>query len=145
MNRISRWWPALLLVVSAALVVGLTSACGGDDSADSDDPRVGQIGGVAELATYAYAAAGADGLYDYLAPQVIQHCSREGLAKALQDLELPTGFRGMEGVKFDGEKGRATVVLIFGTKDEKVQWVFVRAPDDGWRIVEAPGLERCSN
>jgi len=136
--------PLLLLVVSAAVVVGLASACGGDDS-DSDDPRISQIGGVAELATYAYAAAGAHGLYDYLAPQVTQYCSREGLAEALQDMELPTGFRAMTGVKFDGEKGRATVVLIFGTKDEKVQWVFVQAPDGGWRIAEAPGLERCSN
>ena len=144
MNRIRRWWPALLLAGFAALAAGLASACGGDDSA-SDDPRVGQIGGVAELATYAYAAAGAEGFYDYLAPEVTQRCSREGLIRAFQDMDLPTGFRGLEGVRFDGEKGRATVILIFGREDKKVQWAFVEAPDQGWRIAEAPGLDGCSD
>ena len=40
--------------------------CGGGEDVPEDE-RVRQINGVAELATNAYAAAGAEGVYDYLA------------------------------------------------------------------------------
>jgi len=144
MNRISRWWPALLLTGFAVLVAGLASACGGDDSSNSDDPRVGQIGGIAELATYAYAAAGADGLYDYLAPSVTERCSRQGLAQALQDIELPTGWRQIKDVGFEGDKATATVIFTTPSGDREVKWTF-QQDSQGWRLLDLPGLDRCSH
>ena len=74
------WWLAAL----PALMTGgllLVAACGGDDDAD---PRVGRIGGVSELATYAYTDAGAEGLYDYLSEHVTDVCTKEQVTAALK-------------------------------------------------------------
>ena len=57
-----------------------------------EDERARQVSGVAELAAGAYAAVGADGLYDYLAPEVIANCSKHGLATALASQPVPEGF-----------------------------------------------------
>lgn len=133
---------ALMAGAIAALIAAF-AACGGDDK--SNDPRVDQIGGAAELATYAYAAAGAQGLYDYLAPEVTQRCSKEQLAQALAGNPQPTGFRGMDGVKFDGDRATATVIQIFRDHEDKVEWVFVSTAQDTWRIVGLPGLDKCGS
>jgi hypothetical protein len=140
--RIARSSLLPLLALSAALVVGLVSACGG--GSDNSDPRVGEVGGVAELATYAYAAAGADGLYDYLAPSVTERCSREGLATALHDAELPTGWRQIKDVGFEGDKATATVIFTTPSGDREVKWTFQQG-SQGWRLLDLPGLEKCSS
>ena len=129
---------AFLLAAIGALAA-IVSACGNDE----DDPRVGQIGGVSELATYAYAAAGPEGLYDYLSAEVAQRCPREQLVDALADEATPTGWRQIKDVEFDGEdRATATVILITRDGDRDVEWSFV---DEGgsWRIVDMPGLEKC--
>jgi hypothetical protein len=131
--------PILALMATIGALAAIVSACGGDE----DDPRVGQIGGVSELATLAYASVGPQGLYDYLASEVIQRCPREELEQALADQVEPTGWRQIKDVEFDGEdRATATVILITRDGDQDVEWSFV---DEGgsWRIVDMPGLERC--
>jgi hypothetical protein len=123
-------------------ILALLAACGGGDD-NTDDPRVGEIGGVAELATYAYASAGPEGLYDYVAKTVKDKCSVEEFSADLKGAEEPTSFRGMKGVKFDGDTATATVVQIFEDMDKDVKWAFVDEGDGAWRIVDAPGLSDC--
>jgi hypothetical protein len=104
------------------------------------------VGGVAELAAGAYAAAGADGLYDYLAPEVIANCSKRGLAAALTGQPVPEGFVRTSSVTFDGDNATAKIVQRVQdgseTKEEEVEWTFVLV-DDSWRLTHVPGSEGC--
>jgi len=122
------------------LVLG---ACGGDgDSSDgTGDPRISQIGGVAELATYAYAATRGEGLLDYVAANIAENCTKEDIKRALAEEPVPTGFRTIKNVKFDGaDRATALVVVITADGDVEQEWSFVREGDDSWRIVEIPSL-----
>ncbi len=134
------------LAALPALMTGgllLVAACGGDDDVD---PRVGRIGGVSELATYAYTDAGAEGLYDYLSKHVTDVCSKEQVTAALAANEQPTGWHLMKGVTFEGEDAAtATVILIYsGSERQEEEWAFVRE-GTVWRIDNVPGLESCES
>lgn len=121
--------------------------CGGGDDVPEDE-RERQINGVAELATAAYAAAGAEGLYDYLAEDVAAECSKEGLVKALDGEPVPDGFKTVSNVDFDGDEARANVMQLFGEEEKEVQWTFVQEGEEGqesWRLTEIPGLEACES
>lgn len=107
-----------------------------------EDERVRQINGVAELATAAYASAGPEGLYDYLAEEVVVGCSKEGLVKVLEAAPVPDGFKSVNSVEFDGDEARANVVQIFGEEEREVEWTFVSV-DESWRLTQVPGLEAC--
>ena len=138
----------LIVCVLVSALVAL-AACGDDDDSDGDtgDPRISQIGGVAELATYAYAATEGEGLLDYVSSDIAENCTKDEVTEALADEPVPTGFRTMKDVKFDGEdRATATVVLITEDGDKEVEWSFVREGEDSWRINEIPGLseEDCS-
>jgi hypothetical protein len=126
------------LTVSIALAV---AACGGDDT---NDPRVAQIDGTTELAVYAYASSGADGLYDYVAPSVTAKCDRGQFAAALKDQQQPTDFRGVENVTFDGQQAHVHVNLIFHNDEHAVDWTFVQAEPGSWRLVSVPGIGSCA-
>jgi len=134
------------LAALPALMTGgllLVAACGGDDDAD---PRVGRIGGVSELATYAYTDAGVEGLYDYLSEHVTDVCTKEQVTIALAAYEQPTGWQQMKGVTFESEDAAtATVILIYsGSERQEEEWTFVRQ-DTVWRIDNIPGLESCES
>jgi hypothetical protein len=134
--------------VKAALISGtiagiVLASCGGGDDVPEDE-RERQVNGVAELATAAYAAAGAEGLYDYLAEEVAATCSKESLVKALEGEPVPDGFKSVSGVEFDGEEARANVVQLFGEEEREVEWTFVQG-GDSWRLTQVPGLEACQS
>ncbi len=130
-----------VVLVAAFAVVALAAACGG--ASVPEDPRVREIGSVAEAATIAYAGSGPAGLYDFLAPQLTQRCSRDQFAQNLVDQEVPTGFRGLKKVEFEGDTVRVTVVLIVRDHDRDVEWAFKRGPQDAWYLTEVPGAEKC--
>jgi len=133
---------AVALASSAAFV----AACGGGDDVPEDE-RARQVSGIAELAAGAYAAAGADGLYDYLSPEVVANCSKQGLATALAGQPVPEGFVRTSSVAFDGDNARAKIVQRVqdngGIKEVEVEWTFVSV-DDSWRLTHVPGLEECT-
>ena len=133
------------LAALPALMTGgllLVAACGGDDDAD---PRVGRIGGVSELATYAYTDAGAEGLYDYLSAHVTDVCTKEQVTAALAAHEQPTGWQQMKDVRFQGEDAAtAKVILIYSSDRQEEEWTFVRE-GTVWRIDNVPGLESCES
>jgi hypothetical protein len=137
-------------VVRVGLAVGLlpaavVAACGGGGGSDgSEDERVRQITGVAELATNAYAAAGAEGLYDYLAKEVAEKCSKEALAQTLEGQPVPEGFRGISDVMFDGSEATANVKQLFVDRERQVEWRFALEDDSNWRLIHVPGLEGCA-
>jgi len=132
--------------MGAALLAGLVFlACSDDEPELPDDERTRQIAGLAELAANAYAAAGPVGLYDYLAPDVVDRCSKDEVNDALAEEGMPDGFRRLEGVTFDGDEARATVVQLFQDGERGSEWAFVSVSDSAWRITSVPGLERCSN
>jgi hypothetical protein len=120
-------------------------ACGDDDPELPDDERVRQIAGVAELAANAYAAAGPVGLYDYLAPQVTDRCSKQNLVAALEDQDIPDGFRRLASVEFDGNEAAARVVQLFGDEERATEWVFASLSENVWRLIDVPGLAGCRN
>jgi len=120
----------------------LVAACSDDDDAD---PRVGQIGGISELATYAYAGAGVEGLYDYLSEHVTDACTKEQALEALAAHEQPTGWQQIKDVAFRGEDAAtATVILIYRSDRQEEEWTFVREGSK-WRIDNVPGLETCES
>ena len=135
---------ALVSAAVAPLAIGI--ACGGGQDVPEDE-RARQVSGVAELAANAYAAAGADGLYDYLAPVVVANCSKQGLATALASQPVPEGFVRTSSVHFDGDSAQAKIVQRVqdgsGTKEVEVEWTFA-AVGDSWRLNHVPGLEGCS-
>jgi hypothetical protein len=132
---------ALLLVLP---VIGLACADGQGPGA-TEDERVLQIRGVAELATYAYASHGADGLYDYLAPSVLAGCSPTELAAALADKELPSGFRDARVVELNGGEAIAEVTLLYGDEARTERWRFALTAGGLWRLTGIPGMEECAN
>ena len=133
----------MLFFVVAATVLA-TVACGDDDddsAAETGDVRISQIGGVAELATHAYAATRGEGLLDYLAANIAANCTKEDIKRALAEEPVPTGFKTIKDVVFDGDdRATATVVVITADGDREQQWSFIREGDDSWRIVEIPSL-----
>jgi hypothetical protein len=131
-------------LATAALVPISLISCGGGDSDVPDDERVRQITGVAELATNAYAAAGPEGLYDYLAKDIAEECSKEELAQALERQPIPEGFRGASNVLFDGAEATANVKQLFVDRERQVEWRFVLEDDSNWRLTHVPGLEACA-
>ncbi len=120
----------------------LVAACGdGDDL----DPRVGQIGGISELATYAYTGAGVEGLYDYLSENVTDVCTKEQAIEALAAHEQPTGWQQIKDVTFQSEDAAtATVILIYRSDRREEEWTFVRERSK-WKIDNVPGLENCES
>ena len=131
----------LLLAITATLVA-LAVACGGG-SAVPEDPRVLEIGTLAEEATYALAGGGPAGLYQFLAPEIVQRCSPQQFAKALTGQEMPTGFRGLRKVEFAGEEALVNVIFIVGGQDKDIEWTFAKGSDGTWRLSKVPGLEEC--
>ena len=134
----------LSLATAALLPLALAIACSVEPNVPEDE-RSRQIAGVAELATNAYAAAGPDGLYDYLAKDVAAKCSKEALSQALDDEPVPDGFRRVGNVQFDGRKAHATVTLLFVEEERQVEWSFVLENETNWRLTDVPGLEGCAN
>jgi len=134
------------LVCATIAPLAIAIACGGGNDV-TEDERARQVGGVAELAAGAYAAAGANGLYDYLAPEVIANCSKQGLAAALASQPVPEGFVRTSSVNFDGDTARAKIIQRVqdgaGTKEVEAEWTFVSA-GDSWRLTHVPGIEGCS-
>jgi hypothetical protein len=123
----------------------LVLGCGGGGEDVSEDERVRQINGVAELATNAYAAAGPEGLFDYLAKDVAERCPKEQLAAALGDEQTPEGFRGVSDAQIDGDEARAQVMHLFGDEERAAEWHFVLEDEESWRITSVPGLEECTS
>lgn len=134
----------LALATAAAVLPVSLIACGGGDSDFSEDERVNQITGVAELATNAYSAAGPEGLYDYLAKGIAEKCSKEDLAQALEGQPIPEGFREVTDVRFDSSEATANVTHLFVDKERQVEWRFVLEGDSNWRLTHVPGLEGCA-
>ncbi len=132
------------MLAAATLAPAIVTACGSDGSDLPEDERVRQIAGVAELAANAYATAGPEGLYDYLASSVEADCSKEVLAHALAGEPVPDGFRRIDGVTFEGDAARATVVQLFAEEDRAAEWTFASV-DGSWRITQVPGLEKCTD
>lgn len=131
---------ALPALIAAGLL--LAAACGDDDD---PDPEVARIGGVSELATYAYTDAGAEGLYDYLSSDVTEACTMEQVAAALAEHEQPTGWQQIKDVEFQGgDNATGTVILIYRTDRQEEEWKFVRE-GTSWRIDLVPGLETCES
>ncbi len=132
------------LAALPGLVTGgllLAAACSGGDP----DQRVGQIGGVSELATYAYTDAGAEGLYDYLSEDVTDACTKEQVTEALAEHEQPTGWEQIKDITFQDEGiATATVILTYNDERQEEQWTFVRQ-GTSWRIDIIPGLESCGS
>jgi hypothetical protein len=131
-------------LISGTIAGVLLVGCGGGDDVPEDE-RERQVTGIAELATAAYAAAGAEGLYDYLATDVTATCAKESLVKALEGEPVPDGFKAVSGVEFDGDEARAKVVQVFGEEEREVAWTFAREGDDSWRLTQVPGLEACES
>ena len=132
------------MLATVTLAPAVIAACGGDGPDTPEDERVRQIAGIAELAANAYAAAGPEGLYDYLASSVEADCSKEALALALAGEPVPDGFRRIDGVTFEGDTARATVVQVFSDEERAAEWTFVSV-NGTWRITHIPGLERCTD
>jgi hypothetical protein len=129
--------------IAAVTPLALVLACGGGDDVPEDE-RVRQISGVAELATNAYAAAGPEGLYDYLSKEMVESCSKDALVTALEGEPVPEGFRGLVNTEVDGNEARAEVRQLFDEGERSVEWHFV-LEDESWRITSVPGLEECGN
>jgi hypothetical protein len=128
-------------IVAAAI---LLLACGGDGAdSNADDPRRGEIGGVAELAIGAYASVGPEALADYMSQGALDRCPQDQLTEALADQPLPTGFKQLRDVDFNGETVTATITISTHDGEQDLTWVYVDE-NGNWRIDDMPGLENCA-
>ncbi len=123
-------------------VVVLALSCGGGGGIP-DDPRVLEIGSLAETATYALRDFGPSGVYKYLAPEVRDRCSLEGFVQALEGEAPPLGFQGLKKVKLEDGQAQVTVVWIMGAETRDVEWVFKQDDDGRWEVLLLPGAEEC--
>lgn len=101
------------MLAAATLAPAIVTTCGSDGSDLPEDERARQIARVAELAANAYAAAGAEGLYDYLGPSIEGECSKDALVDVLADEPHPDGFRRINGVTFEGDTARDRCPSLF--------------------------------
>jgi hypothetical protein len=131
-----------ILFLAAAAPLALTIGCGGGDDVP-DDERARQIAGVAQLATNAFAAAGPEGLYDYLAKDLAGRCSAETLNEALAGEPVPDGYKEISNVAVSGSEATADVTQLFDEEERTVRWTFVLEEGQSWRITDLPGLEAC--
>jgi len=131
---------ALLAVVLALSLLAL--ACGGGGSIP-EDPRVLEIGSLAETATYALRDFGPSGIYKYLAPEVQDRCPLEQFVQALEGEVPPLGFQGLKKVKLEDSQAQVTVIWIIGVSTEDVEWRFAQDDDGQWRVLQLPGAEEC--
>ena len=137
MTHRSLWTFAALLMLAPFAVV----ACGGDD--DDEDPRVGQIGTLSETATYAWASAGVEGLYDYLATDITDVCPVDALVEELADHEQPTDWQQIKNVEFEDEdNATGLVIVVYESERREEEWSFAHE-GESWRISRLPGLESC--
>jgi major membrane immunogen (membrane-anchored lipoprotein) len=135
--------------VKAALAGGILAlslflvACGdGDDGSDVDDPRRREIGGVAQLAVGAYASVGPEALADYMSQGALDQCPKEQLQVALAEEPVPTGFKQLKAVDFNGDGASATITISTRDGEKDINWIYVEE-DDNWRISDMPGLGNC--
>jgi hypothetical protein len=125
----------------AALVI---AGCGDDEEdADADDPRRGEIGGVAELAIGAYASVGPEALADYMSAAALERCPASALNDALADQTVPTGFRQLKNVDFEGDRVTAMITISTREGEQDITWIYVQE-DGNWRIDDMPGMENCA-
>jgi len=131
-------------VATAVLGILLTVvACSGDDDGnDGDDPRRGEIGGVAEAAVGAHASAGPEVLADYMSSGALARCPKEQLQVALAGEPKPTGFKQLKDVAFDGDTASATITISTRDGERDIKWKYVEE-DGNWRIADMPGMENC--
>jgi hypothetical protein len=135
----------LAIFALAAVTMLVAPGCDDEDSADggADDERVRQVTGVAELAIGAYASAGPRTLADYLSSDAFAKCPSEDLEEALAGEKVPTGFREMKNVDFNGDSAEATIMIGTDDGDMEVVWTFVEEGEGSWRIDNMPELENC--
>jgi hypothetical protein len=131
---------AILVTLVALAAVAYVGCDDGDDTLD--DPRRGEIGGVAELAIGAYASVGPEALADYMSQEALAACPQERLEDALADHPVPTGFRQLRKVEFDGDSATATIIISSRDGEQDIVWQYVDE-DGSWRISDMPGLENC--
>ena len=132
----------MLLLLPVAWFV-LIPGCGDNDSAPGD-ARISQIGGITETAVDAWASAGPDGLYDYLASSVTGRCSKARVAQALASREQPSGFGTMKNFEFTAQnQASGTVVLLTKAGNKEETWLYSEE-GSSWRITNLPGLEGCA-
>jgi len=132
--------PAVAAIGLAVVVLALS--CGGGGGIP-DDPRVLEIGALAETATYALRDFGPSGVYKYMAPAAQDRCSLESFIQALEGEAPPLGFQGLKKVKLEDGQAQVTVIWIMGAETRDVEWVFEQGDDGRWLVLEIPGAEEC--
>ncbi len=133
--------PPAVAAIGVAIVV-LALSCGGGGGIP-DDPRVLEIGALAENATYALRDFGPSVVYKYLAPEVRDRCSLEKFVQALEGEPAPLGFQGLKKVKLEDGEAQVTVVWIIGAGTRDVEWVFEQDDEGQWQVLQLPGAEEC--
>lgn len=132
---------AALAAIGLAVAV-LALSCGAGSSVP-EDPRVLEIGSLAETATYALRDFGPSGIYRYLAPKAQARCSLEQFVEAFSGEVPPLGFKGLKRVKLEDSQAQVTVIWIMGAEDRDVEWLFGQGDDGQWRLLAVPGFEEC--
>lgn len=135
--------------MKAVLAVGVlvfslvVVACGEDeDGIDAGDPRHAEIEGVAGAAVGAVASVGPEALADYMSANALQRCAKDQLQVALADQPVPTGFKQLKEVHFNGEMATATITISTKSGEKNISWKYVEE-DGNWRIADMPGMMNC--
>jgi hypothetical protein len=133
----------IALALFSIVVVLAVTACGDDDD-DGGDTRASAVGATSENAVDAWVADGAEGLHEFLAQSVTEHCSVEALANVLANQPQPTAWRNTKDFEFPAEdEATATVIIVVGGEDVEQSWSFVNE-DGPWRVTDMPGLSTCA-
>ena len=131
-------------MLAAAGVLALVIACGDGGAAPSDDPRVLELGSVAENAVNGFRGGGPDLFLQWFSAEFRDRCLPGAFEQALEEARTPASFVDLSGVKFDEGRAKVTVNLTDGAgAGYKEEWLFVEADQGGWYLDDIPAVTDC--
>ncbi|HSP56538.1 MAG TPA: hypothetical protein VLS25_13230 [Dehalococcoidia bacterium] len=133
---------ALVLMGASFVAVSLARSWWSSDGEGVDSPRAQEMSAFIGAAASKY-SQGPDAFYDMISVFVQETCSRESFVRSVAGQPVPTTFKKLEDVSFDGDKAKAKILFVTTAGDKTIEWELVEL-GASWRIEHVPGMENCT-
>jgi hypothetical protein len=134
------------MLAAAAFALLALAAC--DEGLDivPEDPRVPGVAAYVQTVATRYAEMGPAGVYDHIHFERQAACGREQFIEALSGEPRPVSLLGIRAIRFDDGKLEAEVKADFVTSEgeRRLVWTLGQLANGSWRVVDMPGMSRCT-